>query len=131
MCSYLCKVQRLAQALTRAKIKLCSFPVLQKFSLSCPALTSIRWPMDKGMRFRDYITCCVGRRCDQLRGYWTQMQSGSKYLRNGPVLSLNTESAISQLQVRFFLQSLLQALFLLISPSILLMTPGLISISGS
>lgn len=37
------------------------------------------------------------------------MQSGSKYLRNGPVLSLKTESAISQLQVRLFLQSLLQA----------------------
>lgn len=72
MCSHCCKAQRPVQAFIKTKIKLCtvnSFPVLHRFSLSCPASSCINWQNNKGMRLRHRVICCVVRRYNQLRGH--------------------------------------------------------------
>lgn len=130
LCSHFCNVHRRFQPFIKAKIKLCTaeFSLLQRFLVSRPTSSCITWQSHKGLRLRDYN---VESRCNQLRGHWMKMWSGPKCHRNVPMLGLNTERAINRLQVRFFLQKLPQILFLVVSPSILLMILTLISISGS
>lgn len=118
MCSRFCKVQRPLQAFVKAKMKLLSFTGFHYLVLySC-------WN-DKGTRSRDRVMCFVERRYNQLRGHWRQVAP-----RNVPMLGLNAESAINQLQAVFFLQNLPQTLLLVVSSSILLMLTAFISISG-